>query len=89
MPNLLSTTWVKNVYSVGKVQGIKGVLLSPIYELVNNLSTRGVHNQPSFPLFFPAFPLSLSPPKNTISSLLISYLYPLSTHPIIKKKKKI
>ena len=88
MPNSLSTTWVKNVYSLGKVRGIRSVLLSPTYELVNNSDSQGVHNWMSYPLLFPAIASLLSTIKNVILYLLNTHLYPLSTDPIIKKKKK-
>ncbi|MDB5162010.1 MAG: hypothetical protein JWM52_518 [Candidatus Saccharibacteria bacterium] len=88
MPNSLSTTWVKNVYSLGIVRGTKSVLLSPTYGLVNDSGMRGVHNSHYYPLLFPVLTSRLSTLKNIILYPLISHLYPLSTAPIIKKKKK-
>ena len=87
MPNLFIFAWVKNVYSLLILGGITRGHLPTTSVIGGQFTTNPVHNTPTLPRFIPAFPQSLSTPKISYLSLLISRLYPLSTPPINTKTK--
>jgi len=88
MPKTVVFTWVKNVYNLWKTKGIKSDKLptSPIHS--NHLSYSPVHKPQVIPAFTQTFTLYLSTIKTINFNLLIAYLYPLSTVPIITKTKE-
>jgi len=88
MPNTLSQTWVKNVYSLGidtrttRVRSYTGSLLT------QSFTHHPVHKHPVIQRLVPAFYAQLSPSKKSVFNLLYRYLYPQSTYPTIKTKKE-
>ena len=87
--NPLSFAWVKNVYSLRTVRGIKSGLLYTDSLLTDQFTYTTVHNSPLIRLFVPAFAPSFSTVKMSVFNLLFRWLYPQSTPPINMKKKKI
>ena len=87
MLNPLPITWVKNVYSLLIIDGIKSVFLPPQLTISRPSYRLTVYKLLSYARFILAFTSSLSPLKFTHSPLLHSYLYPLST-PLITTKTK-
>lgn len=88
MPWALSTAWVKNVYSLRMDSGIARGETSFSYTPPTPAFSRLWVQSP----IFTHIPLRLSAVlptlKNTYFHLLIHHLYPVSTAPIIKKKKE-
>ena len=85
----LSFAWVKNVYSLRTVRGIKSGLLYTDSLLTQQFTNPTVHNSPLIRLFVLAFAPLLSTTKISVFNLLFRRLYPQSTPPINMKKKKI
>jgi len=88
MPNPLSFTWVKNVYSLRIPQGINSVFLSPISVETSLLGQWGVQNPLVLPSRIPSFTTIVSTVYFGVSYLLKRYLYPLSTEPINTKTQE-
>jgi hypothetical protein len=89
MPKNSFNTWVKNVYSLRIQTGKTSGDLYTHSSLARQFTHQPVHNLPVVPVFVPAFAPLLSTSKNNQVTLLNSHLYPQSTPPINKKKKKI
>ena len=79
----------KNVYNVRTQTGKTSAQLRTPSLLTNQFTQAPVHNSPLTPLFVQAFAPSLSTSEISQFNLLNSQLYPQSTVPINKKKKKI
>jgi len=88
MPKTLSPTWVKNVYSLRKAQGIKSGLLYTVPTLSFQNNPSPVHNSLALPRFIPVFYTQLSTLFFSYFNLLINQLYPFSTEPITKRTKE-
>lgn len=88
MPKTILTAWVKNVYTYGKLGGIKSVVLSPVSSISTHNTSLTVYNSPYLPTLIPVLSPHLSTQKNHVLDLLIHHLYPVSTAPIIKNKKE-
>ncbi len=88
MSNIMSTAWVKNVYSLRMTSGIeRGETL--VSYTPPTLPSQSLWVQLVAFTQFPS-PLSAVLPtmKNTYFHLLIHHLYPVSTEPTIKKIKE-
>lgn len=81
--------WVKNVYSLRTQTGTNSErLYTPSY-LNQQLLVTPVHNYLVIPQFVQVVASWLSTLKNSHFNQLYRHLYPLSTAPTNKKKKKI
>lgn len=88
MPNPLSHTWVKNVYSLGIYTGIKSGMLPTQVEGSGLLVQSAVHNYPTFPIVLPKILSFLSTLFLDNLPPLYRQLYPLSTVPITIRTKE-
>jgi len=88
MPKTTSFAWVKNVYSLGVTEGINSGFLYTTPLPVTTYTFNPVHNTPTFTRFIHAFTTYLSTRNFEYFNPLIHHLYPQSTAPINKKKKK-
>lgn len=88
MSNTVPQTWVKNVYSLRITSGVvSGESLNSYTP--PTLATQSLWVQvPSFTQVYTNFSAVLSTAKNALFNLLNTQLYPVSTAPIIKKKKE-
>jgi hypothetical protein len=89
MPNLLFSAWVKNVYSLRILEGKTSDRLHTGSLLAHQFTQLQVHNSLLTPLFVQAFAPQFYTSKNAQFNLLDTLLYPQSTAPINKKKKRI
>jgi hypothetical protein len=87
MPNPLHFAWVKNVYSLLRVEGISGESISTQLITKSLQPQRAVYKTLTLPQFILTFPQQLSTLKFVQLPLLKGYLYPLST-PLITMKTK-
>jgi hypothetical protein len=87
MPSPLSFAWVKNVYSLLRVQGIKSELVSTQSVIGLPQAQTAVYKSLALPQFILTFPQQLSTLKLAKLPPLKSHLYPLST-PLITMKTK-
>lgn len=85
----LSSTWVKNVYSLGMQTGTNSDYLYTKSSLGQQITNQPVDNSPVTPPFVQVVASLLSTLKNARFNPLYSYLYPQSTAPTNKTKKKI
>lgn len=88
MPNTLSTTWVKNVYSLRIGGGITSGVSYTVIAILVSLSHLVVHKLSNLSRLIPVFPTQLYPSFSGQSPLLNSQLYPLSTPPTITETKE-
>lgn len=89
MPKTLPTSWVKNVYSLRIDARINsGVLYTEVVNTATRLQST-VYNSPGFTRFIPVRSALLSTAFFRKIPLLIAWLYPQSTGPIIKRTKEI
>lgn len=88
MSSTLSTTWVKNVYSLRMNSGIDRGETFVSYTPPTLASMLLWVQTFIFTQFSPMLSAVLPTIKNAISLLLLRQLYPLSTVPTIKKKKE-
>lgn len=88
MPNTLSQTWVKNVYSLRKVGGIKSGLLYTTTTLLTVFTQNTVYKLSRLPHNIPRLTPPLSTRILSILYLLKSNLYPVSTPLIITKTRE-
>ena len=88
MPKTISFAWVKNVYSLRMNSGIASgeslVSYTPPTLALQSLWVQ----LPSFTQVYTHLSAVLSTAKITFFNLLNTQLYPVSTAPIIKKKKE-
>jgi hypothetical protein len=85
----LPSPWVKNVYRLGTQTGINSDYLYTKSSLGRMFVTQPVDNSLVTPLFVQVVASLLSTLKNARFNPLYSYLYPQSTAPTNKTKKKI
>lgn len=88
MRKSLLTSWVKNVYSLGIETGKTGVLLYTRKTYDRFIIQLSVNNSPVFHIFIPSLYTTLSTFKKLFIPPLNTYLYPLSTEPIIIRTKE-
>jgi hypothetical protein len=81
--------WVKNVYSLRTRPSKTSGWLHTTNQLTRQLTHSPVYNIQLTPLFIQTFTPLFYTPKINQFHLLYSQLYPQSTVPINKKKKKI
>ena len=89
MLNTLSFAWVKNVYSLRTDGGTNGGVSYTGMGLATTYLLAPVHNSPSLARFIPLIYTQLSTAFFRKIPLLISWLYPQSTVPTIKRTKEI
>ena len=89
LTSALVERWIKNVYNLRTQTGIKSDELYTNSQLTNQFTKAPVHNSPVTPLFVQVLATQFSTSKITQFDLLHNNLYPQSTPPINKKKKRI
>lgn len=88
MPNTISITWVKNVYSLGIRSGERcGLLPTPLTLHHTVVTTPGVQLL-FIPQVFSTFTLQLYTYISALFTLVKTYLYTVSTAPTITKTKE-
>ena len=89
MRNHTVHTWVQNVYNQWVLSGTTQGYLSPILNTFFKNTQTVVHKQAIIRPVLPTIHTSLYTRIKAFFNLLYTQLYPQSTAPIIKKKKKI
>ena len=88
MPNTLSPTWVKNVYSLRTAGGVTSDKTYTEGYSGAQITRSPVHKHPHLSGLLPAFEPDLSTAIYRQFNLLINHLYPLSTVPTITETKE-